>query len=80
VVPISVLYVFLALHFLLRLRIRLKKTPALTLPQARLLLAAVLPCRTLTPALALVRYHTRRNYIAYRSHRKARLALLRERR
>jgi hypothetical protein len=54
----------------------------LTLPQARLLLAAVLPCRTLTPAhaLALVRYHTRRNYIAYRSHRKARLALLRERR
>jgi hypothetical protein len=27
-----------------------------------------------------VRYHTWRNYIAYRSHRKKRLALLRERR
>jgi hypothetical protein len=54
----------------------------LTLPQARLLVAAVLPCRPLTPAqaLALVRYHTWRNYLAYRSHRKKRLALLRERR
>jgi hypothetical protein len=31
-------------------------------------------------ALDLVRYHTRRNYIAYCSHRKKRLALLRERR
>jgi hypothetical protein len=44
--------------------------------------AAVLPGQLLTPAhaLALVTYHTRRNYIAYLSHRKKRLALVRERR
>jgi hypothetical protein len=54
----------------------LKKTPALTLPQARILVAAVLPRRTLTiqQALELIRYHTRRNDVAYRSHRKRILA------
>jgi endonuclease/exonuclease/phosphatase (EEP) superfamily protein YafD len=54
----------------------LKKNPALTLPQARILVAAVLPHRTLTItyALELVRYYTRRNDDAYRSHRKKLLA------
>ena len=76
------LYVCLALHFLLRLRHQFNPPPALTLPQARLLVAAVVPGKALTPthALELVQYYTRRNQIAYRSHRKKRLALLRERR
>ena len=54
----------------------------MTLPQARTLVAAVMPCKALTPAhaLALVKYHTRGNHIAYLSHRKKRLAWLRERR
>jgi len=42
------IYVFLALHFLLRLRLKLKKAPLLTLPQVRMLLAAVLPMKSLS--------------------------------
>jgi hypothetical protein len=41
------IYVFLALHFLTRLRIGLKKSPLLTLPQARLLIATIFELRTL---------------------------------
>ena len=54
----------------------LKKTPALTLPQAQRLMAAALPLRTLTAkgALAIVRYHTWRNHLAYVSHRKKTIA------
>jgi SRSO17 transposase len=60
------IYVFLALHFLTRLRIRFKKSPALTLPQARLLIATIFERRTLSlnKALEIVKNHTKRNHIA----------------
>ena len=49
-----------------------KKAAALTVPQVRVLLQAVLPRRRLdaATALALVDYVQRQNYAAYRSHRK----------
>ena len=61
---------------LLRLRLRFKKTPMLTLPQVRWLLAAVLPLKSLDigEALEILRYHTIRNHRAYLSHGKKRLA------
>jgi len=54
------LYVCLALHFLLRLWHQFNPPLALTLPQARLLVAAVVPGKALTPthALELVQYYT----------------------
>ena len=66
------IYVFLALHFLLRLRIKFKKTPLLTLPQARRQLAAVIPLRSLSlkGTMEIIEYHMQRNLIAYESHRK----------
>jgi len=65
---------FLAQLFLVRLRLRLKKTSALTLPQARRLLEWSFPHprRDLDYVLALVKYHQARNDCAYRSHRKRR--------
>ena len=70
------IYVFLGLHFLLRIRIKFKKNPALTLPQAQRLVAAALPLRTLTVkgAIEIVKYHMLRNYVAYVSHRKKAIA------
>ncbi len=62
---------FLAHLFLMRLRLRFKKAPALTTAQARQLVARVLaddfrPSDT----LAIIAYRQRRNHAAYCSHRK----------
>ena len=54
----------------------LKKSPALTLPQARKLIAAILPLQSITlkGAIEIVKYHTYRNHVAYISHRKKQVA------
>ena len=72
------IFVFLALHFLLRLRIQFKKkAPALTLPQAKRLVAALFnEKKTLGRTRTILAYHTRRNHIAYRSHRRKKMAEL----
>jgi len=73
--------VILAHFFLVRVKLKLKETaPALTLPQVVLLLSAILPRREMNAqwALDVLNYRQRRNYAAYLSHRKRRLAFLRQ--
>jgi hypothetical protein len=52
----------------------------LTLPQARRLIESCLPEPQRQPSyvLLLVAYHTRRNYQAYKSHRKRRMKELKK--
>jgi hypothetical protein len=62
-------------HFLVRLRCRPgSRSPALTVPQVRLLLQVGLPGRALDAAgaLALIQYTQRRNYAAHRWHTRRR--------
>lgn len=64
------LYVMLAQHFLILVQNRFKKTPELTVPQAKMLVETIFAKRSLTTQgiIEILEYIRRRNYIAYQSH------------
>jgi hypothetical protein len=69
---------FLAHYFLVRLCLKLKKSPALTLAQGKVLIQSVpgLPELDFQLALEIVTYHQQRNLVAYCSHHKRTLKTL----
>ncbi len=69
------IYVMLAQQFLFRVRQRFKKTPSLSLAEAKFLPQLALPRRsqTIENAIAILKYRNKRKQEAYRSHRKKRL-------
>ena len=70
-------FVFLGLHFLLRLRINLKKSLLPDGAQARMIVAEILELKKedKTTLLERLRYYTKRNYVAQKSHRKKKVEM-----